>query len=380
MRKSLLFPLLFALCLGSIRLSAQTENDVVLDCGYRVELTAIGTQMIGSLQPTSLLTPSIVTVQWYNAQTGELLQSGATLNYDVTNYGDYDIKVLYQTQTLNGMFSCASELHESLALVAPACVQPFPLTPNLACGQEFAPVCGCNGITYNNECEAKQAGVSVWWAGDCATQPSSAVCGTTDFDIEVVTGSPSAGYLVRFTNKTAGSFSNVQLDFGDDTQIYQNTQWTTKEHHYPVGGIFNATLTAWNIYQSGCVSSVSKTFATDALSLANDHLPNNSDYVMPGDGNNDGKANVYDLLNIGKGYASAGAPRPEASIDWLPQYAAKWPLCSNTGMNYKHMDSNGDGLINEFDISPIELHYQPIDGIDPVPPTDDAPQVYVKFE
>lgn len=74
-----------------------------------------------------------------------------------------------------------------------------------------------------------------------------------------------------------------------------------------------------------------------------------SDCIWPGDANHDGVAGPGDVLSIGVAFGSAGAVRPGASQSWYGQTCPDWSQSFPGMVNYKHADSDGNGVIDNND-------------------------------
>ncbi len=80
------------------------------------------------------------------------------------------------------------------------------------------------------------------------------------------------------------------------------------------------------------------------------------DCIWPGDANNDGIANHYDLLAMGKGFGAEGPSRYVSKI-WAPQSGGDWLQSLPNGMNFKFLDANGNGKVEPVDFELTKLHY-----------------------
>jgi hypothetical protein len=80
-------------------------------------------------------------------------------------------------------------------------------------------------------------------------------------------------------------------------------------------------------------------------------------HVWPGDTDTNGVVNNFDLLPIGLAYDSVGPPRPNASLSWEGQPSPDWVQQTVDGTNYKHIDTDGDGIIADSDTLAITLNW-----------------------
>ncbi len=179
--------------------------------------------------------------------------------------------------------------------------------------------------------------------------------------------------LVNFYNASTGNYTDWAWSMGNGTE-FQNTNLET--YDYGEVNIYTVCLTVWN--SNGCSSKY-----CDYVFTGSGDVCEFATCVYPGDTNNDGAANVYDLLPIGVGHGNEGPPRQvddvELALDWVAQYAPDWGLETINGNDYKHIDCDGDGDIDGEDVEAIEVNYAAPSNVFMVQ-SGTAPVVWLDFE
>ncbi|MEM6317435.1 MAG: T9SS type A sorting domain-containing protein [Bacteroidota bacterium] len=177
---------------------------------------------------------------------------------------------------------------------------------------------------------------------------------------------------INFYNVSFGNYTQAIWDFGDGQQ--DTTTALSLTHTYARPGLYEVCLTIDN-EDSSCVSK----FCLPVFTVGGDEICNFNDCVLPGDTNKDGLVNIFDVLNLGIGFNTSGNVRPNAVIDLILQAAFDWEMEEALDLNYKHLDCDGNGLIDELDYLAIDQNYQPIDTKETVSNNSDLPTVKLEF-
>lgn len=145
-------------------------------------------------------------------------------------------------------------------------------------------------------------------------------------------------------------------------------------HVFSYSGEYTVCLTMSD--DMDCSDVICYTISVNNINSNNCEL---NDCVYPGDTNQDDAANIYDIFSIGMHFGDSGPVRTNADEGWYGQPTQDWQINCISG-NLKHTDCNGDGVINNADISPIEANYFNDHTFEPTPNTNpNAPEVLLEF-
>ncbi|HXH20090.1 MAG TPA: PKD domain-containing protein, partial [Chitinophagales bacterium] len=124
------------------------------------------------------------------------------------------------------------------------CIDPNSINPNCVCPLIYSPVCGCNGVTYDNYCFARCNGVTSWTQGACPN-PGCTASFTFTYD--------QTGLGVQFNNHSTGNTGTAPYtsdwDFGDGTTSTVNSP----HHTYAAAGVYLVCLKISVITPNGVV-------------------------------------------------------------------------------------------------------------------------------
>ncbi|MCH2044150.1 MAG: T9SS type A sorting domain-containing protein [Saprospiraceae bacterium] len=167
----------------------------------------------------------------------------------------------------------------------------------------------------------------------------------------------SCGTGTPFTVHAFVQHTSCNLGSACDGRATINAQGGTAPYTYAWSG-GQTTLPA---AQSLCAGWYMVT-VTDALNnqqVKNFILKNERGCVWAGDTDNNSLVNNFDILPIALTYGETGYSRINASLDWQGQTADNWYTVNPIPFlpNYKHIDADGNGTINQNDLLGIEQNY-----------------------
>lgn len=219
-----------------------------------------------------------------------------------------------------------------------------------------------------------------------------------DFGSGLIAVTQSTGMGLNFSN-VSSAFNTVNIDFyypgggfgvgvnGEAVVIVDNLDdlpasiangVELQVTYTTVAGITTGMLTFSGENITSIYLSSEENAAFDNVCLSLD------DNVWPGDTNSDNVASHIDLLSIGLTYNFTGPARMDTNSEWNGFISANWGGAFANGLNHKHADANGDGVVDAADEEVLEQNYGlthgPTNDFEQLPYTDLDPPVFMDLE
>jgi hypothetical protein len=158
---------------------------------------------------------------------------------------------------------------------------------------------------------------------------------------------PNAVYfLVKYDNsgnalwlKSDGGIGNdriMDISVNDNGMVYISGGFATDTIHFDTIAMYNP---GGYLYSNTCVAALG------------------NGYVWPGDTDNNNTVSNDDLLPIGLYFGSIGFARDSIGNTWQADTSVNWPGHQYNGINLKHVDCNGDSIVNADDTLAVNLNY-----------------------